>query len=292
MDIKSGINWTRSAIALALLCAVFCFGVSAQNNPNKPLDAEAASALVQEVTDGLPDLIEDEAQVTAITEKWGERRDLVGKTREQILKVLQADVESVVNDPKILDSIWKAWTTEKETDEEEQLKTPQEPTTPAMKVPETPAVVVAAKPSPAVTANPQPVTPVTREFNEPTIEVQRLGSYIDGPWTVIGAYYATSYQPTPVCVRPPGSRFTNKACVEAQELKIPAGSPPEYLCETKEGKGNCRQHEGLWIPKACKYGYRYFLWRRTMSGAGPTSEMGNSLICTSGTTPVPGEPLP
>ena len=37
MNIKSGINWTKSAIALALLCAVFGFGVIAQDNPNQTL---------------------------------------------------------------------------------------------------------------------------------------------------------------------------------------------------------------------------------------------------------------
>jgi hypothetical protein len=46
---KIGINWTKSAIALALLCAVFSFSAMAQNNPNKPLDAKAASVLIQEL---------------------------------------------------------------------------------------------------------------------------------------------------------------------------------------------------------------------------------------------------
>lgn len=131
-------NWTRSIAALALLFAAFGFSAMAQDNPDKPFNAEAASALRQELIDGLPDLIEDEAQVTAITEKWEARQDLAGKTREQKLKMLQADVRSVVNDPKLLDGIWKAWTAEVDTDEEELVKTPQEPTTPAMKVPETP----------------------------------------------------------------------------------------------------------------------------------------------------------
>jgi hypothetical protein len=52
MNIKLGINWTKSAIALALLCAVFSFGVMAQDNPDQTLD---------------------EDQVTAITGKWNAR---------------------------------------------------------------------------------------------------------------------------------------------------------------------------------------------------------------------------
>ena len=125
-------NWTRSIAALVLLCAIFSFSAMAQDNPDKPLDAEAASALRQKLIDGLPDLIEDEAAVEMITEKWEARQDLAGKTREQILKVLQADVRSVVNDAKLLASIWKAWTAVEETDEEPQVETPPKPAGPTL----------------------------------------------------------------------------------------------------------------------------------------------------------------
>ena len=262
------------------MCAAFCFGATAQDNPNKSLDEESVAALVEELTDGLSDLIEDEAQVTAITEKWDARQGLIGKTKTQILILLFADVESIVKDKETQDSIWnslnKTVSGNSEIDEPDgnSGKQPAAPVTTSTPVPL------------------QPVRPVTRELTEPNIEVQRLGSYVDGPWTVIGAYFATSYEPAPVCVRPPGSRLTNGACIKAQELKIPAGSPPEYLCETKEGKGNCRLYGSVWIPKTCNYGYRYFVWRRTASGAEGTMPMGNSLICTSGKTPVPGQPLP
>ena len=98
MNIRSGINWTRSAIALALLCALFNFSVMAQDNPNKPLDAKTVSALIQELADGLPDFVEDEGAVATITEKWDEHENLAGKTRAQILGLLFADVKSAVRD--------------------------------------------------------------------------------------------------------------------------------------------------------------------------------------------------
>lgn len=83
INITSGINWTKTVVASAILCTVLSFSVMAQDNPNKPLDEESVSALVEELTNGLADFIEDEARVTAITEKWDERENLAGKTRTQ-----------------------------------------------------------------------------------------------------------------------------------------------------------------------------------------------------------------
>jgi len=280
MNIKLGINWTRSAIALALLSAVFSFTAMAQDKPNTPLDAEAAAALVEELSDGLADLIEDEAQVTAIIGKWNARQDLAGRTKKQIHDLLFADVKSIIKDTETQSSVWANWdeqasdVTQADDQEDDAVKKPDAPVTSTAPVTLT------------------PVVPVTREFTEPVIQVQRLGSWVDGPWTVVGAYFAEFHEAAPICVIPPGSRFSNGPCIKAQELKIPPGSPPEYLCERNEGKGNCMQYKNGWIAKTCKYGYRYFIWRRTVSGAEITRPMGDSLICTSGKTPVPGEPLP
>ena len=145
MNIKLTINWTRSAVALALLSAVFSFSAMAQDNSKKPLDAEAASALRQELIDGLPDLIEDENVIEKITEKWVARRDLAGKTREEILETLYFDTESIIKDPELRDSIWKAWTTVEETDEVAQVETPQKPAAPEVKAPEKPIAVESPK---------------------------------------------------------------------------------------------------------------------------------------------------
>jgi CspA family cold shock protein len=147
MNIKSGINWTRSVIALALLCAVFSFGAMAQSDPNEPLDAEAAAALVQELSDGLPDLIGDEAQVTAITEKWEAHEDLAGKTKLQILELLFEDVKSVATDQETQDKIWKSWTEEKESEDETPAETPQKPVAPPVEKPQAPAAPPVSAPA-------------------------------------------------------------------------------------------------------------------------------------------------
>jgi formylglycine-generating enzyme required for sulfatase activity len=124
LTFKTGINWTKLAIALALMCSLFGFSASAQTTPDDPLDEEAVSALLDELKDGLPDLIEDEDQVSAIIEKWDAHEDLAGKPLLQILKILFADVRSVVKDKETLDAVWANWN---EPDESEKV-VPDNPT--------------------------------------------------------------------------------------------------------------------------------------------------------------------
>lgn len=139
--IKIGINWTRSAITLVLLCAVFSFSAAAQSDPDERLDAEAVAALVEELADGLPDLIEDEAAVETVTDKWGKRQDLAAKTRIQILKMLFADVRSVVEDKETQDKIWKSWTEAEKSEDETPVETPKPQPTPV----ETPKPIIWVK---------------------------------------------------------------------------------------------------------------------------------------------------
>ncbi len=144
MSNTSGINWTKLAMALVFMCSVFSFSAFAQTGQEKPLDAEAVAALVQELTDGLPDLIDDEEAVTRIITKWAERKNLGGKTRTQILKPLFTDVKSAISDRETLDSIWDWWTSEKQSEEK--------PATSPVTAPETPVA-----PTLSVTAPEKPV---------------------------------------------------------------------------------------------------------------------------------------
>lgn len=116
--IKIVINWTKLMIALALMCLMFSFSAMAQDNPNKPLDQEEVEALINQLKEGLPELIDDEDAVNEIVGKWESREDLVGKTGEQALKMLFADVRSVVNDKEKLDAVWSNWTESREEEEE------------------------------------------------------------------------------------------------------------------------------------------------------------------------------
>ncbi len=113
--------------------------VTPQATPEKPLNKEEVGALLEGLKEGLPDLIDDEAAVTRITDKWHARKDLAGKTRTQILNLLFADVKSVINDKATLDSIWQGWRSEEKSDEATPVESPQEPPTPPVKMPEKPA---------------------------------------------------------------------------------------------------------------------------------------------------------
>ena len=126
MNIRAGINWSKLAAALMLMCAVLSFGVMAQDDSNEPLDEDAAAALIEELTDGLPDLIDDEAAVTKINDKWYAREDLVGKTQTQILDMLFADIKSVVRDPETQKNIWDTWTGAADQTEAEETEPEEE----------------------------------------------------------------------------------------------------------------------------------------------------------------------
>ncbi|MEP6903124.1 MAG: hypothetical protein ABJA66_15335 [Actinomycetota bacterium] len=116
--------WTKLVVATLLMFGLFGFSAMAQDNSKQPLDDEAATALVNQLNEGLPDLIEDEARVAAITEKWDEHEDLAGKTKAQILNLLFADVKTVIGDKKTLDGIWSEWQSAETEDEDKTVITP------------------------------------------------------------------------------------------------------------------------------------------------------------------------
>jgi CspA family cold shock protein len=137
--IKAKVDRTRIVIASLLICFAFGIGVMAQADSDKPLNDKAVAALVDELKDGLLDLINDDGQSTSIMDKWDERADLAGKTKMQVLKLLFADVKAVVDEKKTQDSIWKSWTKGDAT----AVETPQKPVTPPIQAPQKPASPIA-----------------------------------------------------------------------------------------------------------------------------------------------------
>jgi phage tail-like protein len=128
---KQRFDLTKLVIAIGLLCVMVGFSARAQTKPEKLLDAEAVTALIEELTNNLPDLIEDEAQVTAITEKWNARQNLAGKTRTEILNLFFADVRSVVSDKKTQDIVWSSWKEINLKPEDEEKPAPKPESKPA-----------------------------------------------------------------------------------------------------------------------------------------------------------------
>lgn len=99
---KKGNNWTKLVIVLSLLCAVFSFGVNAQTDSGKKLNAQQLANLITGLKEALHESLAvaetDEKKYTAITQKWDARKDLAGKSKTQVINLLFQDVKSVVTD--------------------------------------------------------------------------------------------------------------------------------------------------------------------------------------------------
>ena len=98
MNIKSGINWTKSVIALALLCAVFGFSAMAQTNTDKPLNAKTLAALVEELKGVVARSAPEANEAAMVAKKWDARRDLAGKSKRAVINLLFEDVKTSIED--------------------------------------------------------------------------------------------------------------------------------------------------------------------------------------------------
>ena len=140
--------------------------------PDKPLDQDAVSALIDDLQASLGDAIDDEDVIASIGDKWA-ARDLAGKTRSQILAILFTDVKSVVKDQKTLDKIWASW---KDNGDEMESETPpvKPETPPATPAPQATPIVTTDTPTmnpetPQTPPTPQ-ATPIPEESTEGMIE--------------------------------------------------------------------------------------------------------------------------
>lgn len=80
-----------------------------QATPEKPLTEDELSSLLDQLKEGLAELVGDEDKATAIVEKWDAREDLAGKTRKQVLGLLFNDLRTVITDRAAQNSVWVAW---------------------------------------------------------------------------------------------------------------------------------------------------------------------------------------
>lgn len=79
------------------------------STPERPLSEEELSGLLDQLKEGLAELVGDEEKATAIAEKWDAREDLAGKTRRQVLGLLFNDLRSIVTESSVQNSVWAAW---------------------------------------------------------------------------------------------------------------------------------------------------------------------------------------
>ncbi len=110
-------------LLIALFASIACFGGTADGSistapktsalpralrPETPLDKGAASALARDLKASLSKSIGNDEVVAAVSARW-DTNSLAGKTRDQILAILFADVKFAVKDQKTLDKIWTGW---------------------------------------------------------------------------------------------------------------------------------------------------------------------------------------
>jgi hypothetical protein len=88
-------NWTKLALVMSLICSMFSFGALAQD---KPMEAKARTALVEELKGVVSTNAFDEAAAKLVAEKFDARKDLSGKTRKEVIDLLWKDVKSVITD--------------------------------------------------------------------------------------------------------------------------------------------------------------------------------------------------
>jgi hypothetical protein len=92
--------------ALMFMFSVFGLTATAQTNPDKALDAKAVTALIGELKEVVSNSTPDTNDAAMVAEKWNARKDLVGKTRKDVINLLYTDVKSVVKDSGALYQIY------------------------------------------------------------------------------------------------------------------------------------------------------------------------------------------
>ena len=115
----------RSTFLLALMCSVFSFGVIAQTNSDKPMNAKSLAALVAELKEVVAKNTPDEKEAAAVAVKLDARQDLAGKTKKDVINLLYGDVKAIIKDSGVLYQIYSIFSFYKTIpDEPQSAQTP------------------------------------------------------------------------------------------------------------------------------------------------------------------------
>ena len=98
MTTMKRINWTSLVKVFVLLCLVFSLTAIAQTTTDKPMEAKALAALVEELKGEFSQFVPDKNKAKLVGEKWDKHKDLTGKTKTEVISLLYRDVESVIKD--------------------------------------------------------------------------------------------------------------------------------------------------------------------------------------------------
>lgn len=96
-----------STITIVVALIIFSTTVFSQTQ-EKVLTQAETEAVVELAARAVLEVTGDESVLDAVTERW-EAQEIEGMTRSQIMRLLFADVQAVIQDPAMRTAIWKAW---------------------------------------------------------------------------------------------------------------------------------------------------------------------------------------
>jgi hypothetical protein len=114
-------------VAVALSFSISSFSAMAQTHSGKPLDAKSLTALVEELKGVVANSSPDEKDAALIAEKWERRKDLAGKTKSDVIKLLFEDVKAVIKDSGIQYQIYSIFSFHKRIPDDVPSAQPQSP---------------------------------------------------------------------------------------------------------------------------------------------------------------------
>src|SRR4051812_1071239 len=95
-----------SLSVVLLWCSMSGSSVMAQTNSEKPLNAQALTALIGELREVVANATPDTQDAASVAARWDKRTDLAGKTRKEAINLLYQDVKAVVKDSGSLYQIY------------------------------------------------------------------------------------------------------------------------------------------------------------------------------------------
>ena len=113
-----------SVAAVLLWSSMLGSSVMAQTGSDKPMDATALAALIEELKEVVAKATPDQKEAAQVSARWDKRTDLAGKTKKEVVNLLYQDVKAVIKDSGVLYQIYSTFAFYKRIPDESQPTTP------------------------------------------------------------------------------------------------------------------------------------------------------------------------
>lgn len=113
-----------SLSAALLWCSMLGSSVIAQTSSDKPMDAQALTALLGELKEVVAKATPDTKEAAQVSARWDKRTDLAGKTKKEVINLLFGDVRAVIKDSGTLYQIYSIFSFYKQIPDDSQPTAP------------------------------------------------------------------------------------------------------------------------------------------------------------------------